>query len=204
MSKTVSSPEQEKARNASQHYLKQAFIPAGDLPQPETMMVWGTSSIDVPAESGEAASQIELPLKMLSDVALTNLFTLHIASINAGKQLIWQRYSVMLTGNSILLGFLGAGGGDKVPRVVVHSVGILLCVAWFVITWGGWAVSTRRLRIASAFKWQGLPDAANPASKEFARVVETGLWRDHIFLCAMLVIVLFTAAHAFLLLHPSH
>lgn len=177
----------EPVRPSEPGLVVEAFKAITDLPRPKRFLIKGTSP--VPDAEGH----------QLSDVAMTNLLSVHMATINGGKVLIWQRYNVMLTANSILLGLTAQGKEAGTARAAIHIVGILLCAAWFLTALGGWAYSTKRLRIVSRFKWETLGDEANPGSKVFAPVVDTGLWYDHIFLASLAVIILFLVAHAWLL-----
>jgi hypothetical protein len=164
--------------------VREAFRVTEDLPPADPFLISGT------AASGDPGGN------RISDVAMTNLLGIHMTAINAGKVLIWQRYNVMLTANAILLGLVARSETESSFVVaMVHGVGVALCCAWFVISIGGWAYSTKRLRIVSRFKWVTLGDDANPGSKVFAPVVDTGLGRDHIFLAALAIIGLFLLAH---------
>ncbi|MDD5726390.1 MAG: hypothetical protein PHC53_03195 [Patescibacteria group bacterium] len=131
-----------------------------------------------------------------SDIAMTNLFTAHLAAINLGKQLIWQRYHVMLTANAILLALLAAKGGESSPfRWVVPVLGVPLYVVWAWLTVQSWISSTNRIKVASRFIWAGLPSERNPVNESLTPVLKSGLRGDATFLLSVLVIGLFLGAH---------
>jgi hypothetical protein len=128
-----------------------------------------------------------------SDVSISNMVGAMADAINAGKQLIWQRYQAMLIANSILIGLVSNTRSENSHHVLC-VLGLLLCVMWAWLSWLGWKGNTERLRALSRIEWTKTNDALrilNPAHRDFAPVVERGLTRDWIFLGSMGVVAVF-------------
>ena len=95
------------------------------------------------------------------DATLCNLFNIHIDTINTEKNLIWQRYGVMLLANTIFLGFLIQNRLSPLVAILMCFIGIALCIFWIAITWYAWDFLNRYLDYVNKFRWEGYE---NPVS----------------------------------------
>lgn len=135
------------------------------------------------------------PEGKLSEVALTNLFSMHVAIINASKQLIWQRYNVMMTASTIVLGFNLTADPSHGTRPFATVVGLSICGFWGVMTVGGWIHMLHRTAVAGRFGWKGLAPSLNPLDPQYVPMAPMRLEKDWTFIISLLVIILMAVAH---------
>jgi len=130
-----------------------------------------------------------------SDAGIATLFRTHVAFMNTEATLIWMRFNVMLLGNAVFLGFLTRSERPS-PLLAAGACvfGILLCVAWFILTCVAWGYLNDRLVAARKFKWIPRNDAEslhdNPCDVGVPKPGE-----DYIRYVAYTVIVLFGLAY---------
>ncbi len=128
-----------------------------------------------------------------ADIALTGLFTAHANQISSERQTIWQRYTAMFIGNSVVLAFVGAAGPLRYRIMIGSLFGIALCVLWWGMTVSGWSVFRMRVDRALEFSWLGLDEQANPflVTLEYER----GHFGGWLYRLALAVIALFIILH---------
>jgi hypothetical protein len=105
-----------------------------------------------------------------SDIALTGLFNAHMALINSERQAIWQRFTAMLIGNSIILNFLAAGPSPGRPwyEVIIGAwFGIVLCVCWWRLSKAGWKYIGTLQATANRLQWDKNAPWLNPFHQLF-------------------------------------
>jgi hypothetical protein len=75
-----------------------------------------------------------------TDIATTALYNTIISVANVETQVLWQRYNVLLLGNSVILVALNSSGMESHPglKVSLDLIGVLLCVLWWTLTWVAW------------------------------------------------------------------
>lgn len=129
-----------------------------------------------------------------ADIALTGLFNAHANQISSERNAIWQRYTAMLIGNSIVLAFMGGPTPSRYRAVVAAFFGIVLCVLWLGMTMSGWRVFRMRVQLALQFTWVNLDARINPFS--VTTEYEAGLYGGWIYRFALYTIVLFGILHA--------
>lgn len=143
--------------------------------------------------------------EVYSDASMASLLAMHVANINAGKVLIWQRYNVMLAANALVLGMVA----NRVPTSPFHQLvwmffGVTLCVAWLVVSVAAWRHNMRYLDAARRFSWKDAEDivdeALNPINVTAIPILKhdwkrKGWYRDGIFVGAYLVIFLAMLGH---------
>ena len=103
-----------------------------------------------------------------SEVTVTSIFNAYIAIINSEREVIWQRYSVLLVANAIVASFLGTGFGYE-ARLTDQEVsepywtfkiiggicfGLCLCIVWGFMNWRGWSAFEAYIKAAREFTWQ--------------------------------------------------
>lgn len=134
-----------------------------------------------------------------SDTALTNLFVAHVSLVNSERQAIWQRYSVMLAGNSLLLGFLfgkAKAGLEPIEMIFAVIFGWTLCVLWGMITSSGYKYFNMLEANASRFVWRLGPEA-NPIAIGYK--YEKGSLGGWIYYAALGLILSFAVAYGLVL-----
>jgi hypothetical protein len=137
------------------------------------------------------------------DLVITSLVNAHVSIINTERQALWQRYSAMLLANAVLLGFFTQLQPPTRLQVYFASgFGLVLCLAWLVLTVHGFRLFLMRLDLSSRFAWSELS-----ALDEYANPITIGIdWvggprGGWMFRKALIVIGLFMLAYTFLLAH---
>lgn len=132
-----------------------------------------------------------------ADIALTGLFNVHAGQINSERQTIWQRYTAMFIGNSIVMS-VASGTGRPLFQIIAGALlGLMLCVLWFSMTVSGWKVFRMRVDRALGFAWTGLDPNANPFSVTIE--YEAGRFGGWLYQFALWVIVLFSMFYGVIL-----
>lgn len=144
-----------------------------------------------------------------ADIALTGLFGAHLANLNVGKQLIWQRYYVLLAANAALLA-LTSHPASLYEAVGYLCFGLTLCAIWFLLSVVGWSHNIRDVQVASRFIWCifekksrkyiELNPCAIARSGYMAAWHEGGWIRDGIFLLSLCLVLATGIAHVALFL----
>ncbi|TSC77767.1 MAG: hypothetical protein G01um101429_970 [Parcubacteria group bacterium Gr01-1014_29] len=129
-----------------------------------------------------------------ADIALTGLFNVHANQISSERQAIWQRYTAMLIGNSIVLAFMGGVTSSRYRAVVGALFGIVLCLFWYGMTKSGWRVFRMRVQLALTFAWTNLDSRVNPFSVTVE--YEAGHFGGWLYRFALATIALFGILHA--------
>jgi hypothetical protein len=111
---------------------------------------------------------------------------MHVDMANGEKQAIWTRHATMLVGNSIIVAAARSPPIDPHTAQFLNIIGLLLCIAWAVMTWVGWDWFHKSLRAGASVQIEPL---SNPFT-EFQLANPTRC-RDPIFIVAMLVVGLF-------------
>lgn len=132
-----------------------------------------------------------------SDIALTGLLNVHASQINSERQTFWQRYNVMLIANSVIFGFLAGGTLTTTEIIYGVTLGLVLCVAWFIILVSGWRLFLTRRDRALRFSWTHLDPEANPLEPGIA--YERGIPGGWIYIMARFVIFVFMTGQVLLL-----
>ncbi len=99
-----------------------------------------------------------------ADIALTGLFNAHAGQISSERQTIWQRYTTMFIGNSIVMSVASGTGRSLFQTIAGALLGLILCALWFGMTVSGWRVFRMRVDRALGFSWTGFDPRANPFS----------------------------------------
>jgi hypothetical protein len=97
-----------------------------------------------------------------SDIALTGLFNAHIATINSQRQVIWQRYNIMLLANAAILAFFARGQPNPYEAVAAGLLGFVLCFLWRVMHGSAWNLFNMLVDEAHGFSWSGNDKQINP------------------------------------------
>jgi hypothetical protein len=95
---------------------------------------------------------------------MTGLFNAYVSLINSERQVLWQRYNILLAANSVILGFIVnrvANPLHQFELAVSCIFGFLLCIAWGVLTWCAWNIFTTWNSEAEKFMWLGV-DSVTP------------------------------------------
>lgn len=128
-----------------------------------------------------------------ADIALSGLFNAHAVQIASERNVIWQRYTAMLIGNSLVFAFTGGAAPSLFRPIAGSLAGIALCAIWYGMTKSGWTVFRMRVDRALEFSWPTLGERANPfrVTLEYER----GRWGGWLYWLALAAIVLFGAMH---------
>ena len=129
-----------------------------------------------------------------ADIALTGLFNAHANQISSERNAIWQRYTAMLIGNSIVLAFMGGATSSRYRVIVGALFGIILCALWYGMTVSGWRVFRMRVDRALEFSWTAIDDRINPFS--VTTQYEAGVYGGWLYRFARWTIILFGVLHA--------
>jgi hypothetical protein len=109
---------------------------------------------------------------------------MHVDIANGEKQAIWTRHATMLVGNSIIV---AAARSDHNAAQFLSIIGLLLCGAWFYMTWVGWGWFNESLRSGAKIKIEPM---SNPFAK-FSNISRC----EPIFIVAIGVIGLFACVY---------
>lgn len=132
-----------------------------------------------------------------TDISLTNLFMASVNMINVEKQLIWNRYTAFLVGNTIVFNLLSKDISDRFIKVGACIFGVILCLMWYLITYIGWLNLTSRINRTRAFIWNKY---INPLEFGTTPGISSGKRSDIIRNIAFCVIVLFAFVYLAVLL----
>jgi hypothetical protein len=136
----------------------------------------------------------------------------HIAAINAERQVLALRYSVILLANALLYGFFLQLQAPTTLQVGFGAgFGWVFCMAWLVLTVSDFRLFTLQLDAASAFarpQFEEIQEYANPVNlQRYTDPLLVGVqWRGPRspvwqFRTMLGVIFLFMLAYAFWLVH---
>ncbi|MGH6734969.1 MAG: hypothetical protein ACRECX_02660 [Methyloceanibacter sp.] len=112
----------------------------------------------------------------LSDKA--TLFQAYVDLINSERETIWARHNALLVANSLIVGALAlsptALASSRWATIALIGAGLLISIAWLLITVHGWLAMRRHAEIASAFTSAHFTHLPNP----FADITyhRSGLW----------------------------
>ena len=113
-----------------------------------------------------------------TDIALTGLFSAHVALVNSERAAIWRRYNVMLLANSLIIGFLVREANSGFEIITAVLFGLVLCVAWWFISTEGWKVFDMYSDAGRRFYWTNLDtkddSETNPLNIEYEKVWKGG------------------------------
>lgn len=100
----------------------------------------------------------------LSDKA--TLFQAYVDLVNSERETIWARHNALLVANSLIVGALAisptAFWTAKWAPVAMLGAGLLISLAWFLITMQGWAAMRRHAEVASDFVATHFKHLPNP------------------------------------------
>lgn len=106
---------------------------------------------------------------------------------NSERQAIWVRHSTMIVGNSFIVGAIKSD--PAAGPSWLSGAGLCLCVAWAVITWVGWGWFYTVMRESKLV-------LSDPVLNPFAGIENLGRRRrDTVFICAMVVIAIFSSVY---------
>jgi hypothetical protein len=129
-----------------------------------------------------------MPSKQPADLAdKATLFQAYVDLVNSERETIWARHNALLVANSLIVGALAISPAafwtSKWAPVAMLGAGLLISIAWFLITWRGWLVMRRHAEVASGFVATHYTHLPNP----FADVIyrRSSLW-IHVLALAMI------------------
>jgi hypothetical protein len=100
----------------------------------------------------------------LSDKA--TLFQAYVDLVNSERETIWARHNALLVANSLIVGALAISPAafwtSKWAPVAMLGAGLLISIAWFLITMNGWSVMRRHAEVASDFVTTHFKHLPNP------------------------------------------
>jgi hypothetical protein len=106
----------------------------------------------------------------ISPTTSESLFGIYVQFLSAERQLIWDRFSAMLVANTIILNALTNTYNDSTEwlfTLIACVFGILLCIAWLMMTYEGWKYTDRlRNDAVNCFRWEGCPNPLIPAAPQ--------------------------------------
>jgi hypothetical protein len=83
------------------------------------------------------------------------LFQAYVDLVNSERETIWARHNALLVANSLIVGALAISPAafwtSKWAPVAMLGAGLVISVAWFLITMYGWSVMRRHAEVASEF-----------------------------------------------------
>lgn len=88
-----------------------------------------------------------------TDIALTGLFNAHVALVNSERQVIWQRYNVMILANTVVVSYVAQSDTQSLETLFASGFGLLLCGLWWFMTVAGWNVFNMYSDKAKRFYW---------------------------------------------------
>jgi hypothetical protein len=117
---------------------------------------------------------------------------LYVVLANSERQAIWARHATMLVANSLMVNVAHDaaknGSGDA---LFLNVAGLALCLIWLVMICDGYRWFWKSMEEGKA-----LP-VSDPSLNPFARIQDISDWRkDWLFLCAVVVPVIFAAVYA--------
>ena len=123
----------------------------------------------------------------LSDKA--TLFQAYVDLVNSERETIWARHNALLVANSLIVGALAISPAafwtSKWAPIAMLGAGLLISIAWFLITTYGWLVMRRHAEFASDFvaaHFKHLPNPfADPTYRRSSRWI-------HVLAITMIVI----------------
>jgi hypothetical protein len=94
------------------------------------------------------------------------LFQAYVDLINSERETIWARHNALLVANSLIVGALAlspqAFATSRWAAIAVIGAGLLISMAWLLITIHGWLVMRRHAEIASTFADKHFKHLPNP------------------------------------------
>jgi hypothetical protein len=101
------------------------------------------------------------------------LFQAYVDLVNSERETIWARHNALLVANSLIVGALAisptAFWTSKWAPVAMLGAGLLISIAWFLITTYGWLVMRRHAEVASAFVATHYTHLPNPFADDTYR-----------------------------------
>lgn len=115
------------------------------------------------------------------------LFQAYVDLVNSERETIWARHNALLVANSLIVGALAisptAFWTSKWAPMAMLGAGLLISIAWFLITWYGWSVMRRHAEVASDFVATHYKHLPNPFAETVYR--RSSLW-IHVLALAMI------------------
>ena len=106
------------------------------------------------------------------------LFQAYVDLINSERETIWARHNALLVANSLIVGALAisptAFWTSKWAASALLGAGLLVSIAWFLITMFGWSVMRRHAEVASDFVATHFRHLPNPFADPSYR--RSSLW----------------------------
>jgi hypothetical protein len=94
------------------------------------------------------------------------LFQAYVDLVNSERETIWARHNALLVANSLIVGALAisptAFWTSKWAASALLGAGLLVSIAWFLITMFGWSVMRRHAEVASDFVATHFKHLPNP------------------------------------------
>jgi hypothetical protein len=95
-----------------------------------------------------------------TDEAMTGLFSAHIENLCSERDVVWQRYNILLGVNTALLGAMAVLVKSETAHglevLVAWGFGWMLCYLWWRIIQRSWHTYILWEGIASRFRWPAL------------------------------------------------
>jgi hypothetical protein len=99
------------------------------------------------------------------------IFQAYADLVNSERETIWARHNALLVANSLIVGALAISPAafwtSRWAPIAMLGAGVLIGIAWFLITLYGWSVMRRHAELASDFiatHYRHLPNPfADPA-----------------------------------------
>ena len=118
-----------------------------------------------------------------NDLPAKDTLKLYVDLVNSERQAIWVRHSTMLIAHAFLVNSATSQGDDAWG---LYIAGIILCIVWFWMTWSGWGWFFEMM--AQGQKVGVTPPSHNPFNNIKNLTIR---WKDALFICANLVIIIF-------------
>jgi hypothetical protein len=103
------------------------------------------------------------PADLSAKAALCQAF---VDLVNSERETIWARHNALLVANSLIVGALAISPAafwtSRWAPVAMLGAGLLISIAWFLITMYGWSVMRRHAEVASDFVATHFKHLPNP------------------------------------------
>jgi hypothetical protein len=101
------------------------------------------------------------------------LLQAYVDLVNSERETIWARHNALLVANSLIVGALAISPAafwtSKWAPVAMLGAGLLISIAWFLITTYGWLVMRRHAEVASDFVATHFKHLPNPFADDTYR-----------------------------------
>lgn len=117
------------------------------------------------------------------------LFQAYVDLVNSERETIWARHNALLVANSLIVGALAISPAafwrSRWAPIAMLAAGLLISIAWFLITTYGWLAMRRHAEVASDFVASHYKHLPNPFADPTYR---RSSFRIHALALTMIVI----------------